>query len=310
MRVGPGVLTDAGDLPGNFHSRLTGLDGKAAIIGDFRCDDGLRELADHGELIAKICVESLEPRGHGDDGCAAAIGDDVAVVDVHHVGRFDEGMVEILSRRVERMIDFERAAGLGKSSKNFHITVEIAGKGIGPVAAHGVDTISINSPSPGARKGSDAVTPFDAVASDGRYAGAATARHACGVTSISCDATPSPIVNASAITPKCMDAGPASADRGRRGAVGRTTIRGNSRTSHEGAGGRLRAVTGDRGMIRRGVCDVQDRDTGARSAPTKRQGNLARRTRSPRSAGGALWTRCARRTGRTLRADRSYRHIG
>src|SRR5580693_6145144 len=135
MRVGPGVLADTGDLPGNLHARFAGLDSETSV-GDFRCDDGLSKLANHGELIAKICVESLEPRGHGDDGCAAAIGDDVAVVDVHHVGRFDEGMIKILIRRVERMIDLKRAAGFTENACDVHVAREIAG--VAPVALHGV----------------------------------------------------------------------------------------------------------------------------------------------------------------------------
>ena len=42
----------------------------------------------------------------------AAVEQDHTVVDVHHVGGFDERVVEVLVLRVERMIDFERSAGL------------------------------------------------------------------------------------------------------------------------------------------------------------------------------------------------------
>jgi len=79
---------------------LAGLDGEAAV-GHFRRDDGLRELADHRELITKIRIESLEPRGHADDGRAATVRDHVAIVDVQHVGRFDEGVAQILIGGVE-----------------------------------------------------------------------------------------------------------------------------------------------------------------------------------------------------------------
>src|SRR5580704_2631954 len=311
MRVGPGVLADAGDLPGNLHARLAGLDGETSIC-DFRRDPGLGGLANGGELIAEIRVQSLEPRRHRDDGCAAGIGDDSAVVNVFHVRRFDEGMVEILSRRVERMVDFERATGFGESSKNVHVTIEIAGKGIGPVAAHGVDTISINPPSPGARKGSDAVAPFDAVASVGRDTGAASARRAACGASIRCYATPSSIVNASTFAPKRQDAGPAGTDRGRRAAVGGSAPGGNSRTSEVGAGQRLRAPTADCGMIRRRVGDLDDRAVGAGCASAIRQGNRARRTRSSLGAGGTSWTSRTCWTGRaswTLWTHCSYRHI-
>jgi hypothetical protein len=52
MRVGPSVLADAGYLPGNFHSRLAGLDGEAAVV-HFCRDDGLCKLADHGNRCSK-----------------------------------------------------------------------------------------------------------------------------------------------------------------------------------------------------------------------------------------------------------------
>src|ERR1700722_2685322 len=123
MRIGPSVLTDAGNLPGNFDSLLAGLDGEAAV-GDFRRNDGLRKLADHSELVAKIRVESLEPRGHANDGCAAAIGDDGAVVDVLHVGRFDEGVVQILIGGVEWMIDLKGAARFADVSLHSHLAIE------------------------------------------------------------------------------------------------------------------------------------------------------------------------------------------
>src|SRR5580658_3010756 len=85
MRVGPRVLTYAGDLPGYFHSWFAGLDGEAAVV-HFCRDHGLSKLADHRELIAEIGVESLEPGRHADHRGSAAIRGDVAVVDVHHVG--------------------------------------------------------------------------------------------------------------------------------------------------------------------------------------------------------------------------------
>src|SRR3984957_5453224 len=125
MRIGPGVLTDASILPVNFDSRLAGLDGEASV-DDFRRDDGLRKLADHGELIAEIGIQSLEPRGHADHRCAAAVGDDVTVIDIHHVGRFDEGMIEIFVRRIERMIDLKGAAGLAETASDGNVALEIS----------------------------------------------------------------------------------------------------------------------------------------------------------------------------------------
>ena len=57
MRVGPGVLTDAGNLPGNFHVRLVGLDGEC-LIRNLGSDPGVCGLADGCELIAEIAVEA------------------------------------------------------------------------------------------------------------------------------------------------------------------------------------------------------------------------------------------------------------
>jgi len=130
MRVGPSVLTNAGDLPGNLHVGLAGLDGETAI-SHFCRDDGLRELADHGELIPKIGVQRLEPRGHRHHRCAARVRGDVPVVDVHHVGRFDEGVVEVLISGVERVIDLKGAAGLAEMAVDVHIAREIAAAGAG-----------------------------------------------------------------------------------------------------------------------------------------------------------------------------------
>src|ERR1700733_318391 len=190
MRIGPGVLTDAGDLPGNLHPGFAGLDGKAAVR-HFYCDDSLRELADHRQLITEIGVESLEPRGHGDDGCATAVGDHVAVVDVHHVGRFDEGVVEIFVRGIEWMIDLKGAAGFAERASNIHVAIEIAGV---KSAATGRGVYSITS----AERSSspirfDAVTAECSIASGGRDAIAAKAERPGGVAAVGINTTPARI---------------------------------------------------------------------------------------------------------------------
>ena len=99
-------------------------------------------MADCRQLIAEIGVERLEPRGHADGGCAAAVGNDVAVVNVHHVGRFDERVVEIFVGGVEGMIDLESAAGFAEIAFDLHIASEKAGKGTRPGADIGVDSIA------------------------------------------------------------------------------------------------------------------------------------------------------------------------
>src|SRR5450432_1909748 len=127
VSVGPCVLPDAGDLPGNFHVRLVSLDAEASIR-HFSCDNGLRECTDDGELVAEIPVQSLEPVGHGHDGIALRVRSHIAVVDIHHVGGFDEGVIEILLRGIERMVDLESPASLGKVAVNIDVAEEKRGK--------------------------------------------------------------------------------------------------------------------------------------------------------------------------------------
>src|SRR5579863_4352309 len=62
MRLGIGILTHARDLPGNFYIRNAGAD-KELVIFNLASNDGLRELADHGQLIAEVAVFALEPVG-------------------------------------------------------------------------------------------------------------------------------------------------------------------------------------------------------------------------------------------------------
>ena len=51
--VSVGVVADASHLPGDFHSRAIGLNGKSSMA-DFSGDNRLRELADGGELVAEV----------------------------------------------------------------------------------------------------------------------------------------------------------------------------------------------------------------------------------------------------------------
>src|SRR5260370_2562774 len=111
--VGVSIVPDAGHLPAHLHMWAVGPDGKAVVL-DLARDDGLRELSDDGQLIAEVLVEGLEPVGQGHGGVAARVGGDVAVVDVHHVGGFDEGVRKIFVGRVEGMVNLERAAALGE----------------------------------------------------------------------------------------------------------------------------------------------------------------------------------------------------
>src|SRR5579872_2348343 len=85
MSVGPGVLTNSGDLPGNLNIRFISHDSKL-VVGDLLGDDRLRELTYYGELIPEVAVEDFKPVRQCDDRYAAPVCHDVSVIDVHHVG--------------------------------------------------------------------------------------------------------------------------------------------------------------------------------------------------------------------------------
>src|SRR5579864_1748429 len=59
MGFGIGIVTNSADLPGHLHSWPVGSD-REAVMPDFPGDDRLRELSDHGQLIAEIAIEHLE----------------------------------------------------------------------------------------------------------------------------------------------------------------------------------------------------------------------------------------------------------
>src|SRR5579863_1002428 len=58
--VGVGVLSRPRYLPRDLHVRLVSANAEL-IAADLRGHNGLRELADHGQLITEIPVEGLEP---------------------------------------------------------------------------------------------------------------------------------------------------------------------------------------------------------------------------------------------------------
>ena len=120
MGVGPSVLTDARDLPGYLHAGFS-AGNLELVIGHFLRNIHRREAADAGELVAEVTVERLELVGELDDRRTACIQRDYTVVDVHHVGRFDKGMREILIRRVHGMVYPERPTGLGNIACNLDI---------------------------------------------------------------------------------------------------------------------------------------------------------------------------------------------
>lgn len=67
-------------------------------------------------LITNFPVQTLEPHGHLHHGFTIGIWCGVAAVNIHHVERLNEVGVEILVRRIERLINFEGATGFGNES--------------------------------------------------------------------------------------------------------------------------------------------------------------------------------------------------
>jgi hypothetical protein len=86
----------------------------------------LSECADDGELIAEVSVESLEVLRHFDDGIPVVIGNYSAVVDVLHVRRFNEGVIEVLVFRIDWMIYLERAASFREIARYIDIAYKMA----------------------------------------------------------------------------------------------------------------------------------------------------------------------------------------
>src|SRR5260370_18243393 len=71
VRFGVGVLTNAGDLPGNLHAGAAARDAKL-VAGDLLCDVELRKAANRSQLVAEVVVECREPIRQGDGGGAVS----------------------------------------------------------------------------------------------------------------------------------------------------------------------------------------------------------------------------------------------
>src|SRR5258708_1468298 len=136
MGVGPGILANAGYLPGHFHP------GFAAgylelVVRHFLGNVQRSETANASELVAVVLVERPEPFGQVDDRLTVGVKHDVAVVDVHHVRRFDKGVVEVLVGGIQRIINLERAAALAEISRNVDIACKESGEAIRQWAVSG-----------------------------------------------------------------------------------------------------------------------------------------------------------------------------
>ena len=119
-----GILPNARDLPRDFDAGLVGANREGVIRDYFPGDDRLRELAQDGELITIVAVEGREVVRQGDGGAAGRVGGDVAVVDVHHVGRLDERMRKEFVLRIERVIDPEVARAFEHIARDDQIAVD------------------------------------------------------------------------------------------------------------------------------------------------------------------------------------------
>ena len=85
MLVGPCILANACDLPRDFDIGGIRLDRKPIafyLLGDDRLCEG----SDDSELITEVPVQRLEVSRQFDNGVAAFISHDVAIVDIFHVG--------------------------------------------------------------------------------------------------------------------------------------------------------------------------------------------------------------------------------
>src|SRR5579859_8238851 len=125
--IGVGVLAYAGHLPGNLASgRATG--DLEMIVGYFIRDIKIWTWRPDGcELIAEVAVQGAEPVRQCDHSLALAIESNHAIVDIHHVGALDEGVVEVFVGRIERMIDHKRPSSLGKRAQHMHVPARIHG---------------------------------------------------------------------------------------------------------------------------------------------------------------------------------------
>src|SRR5207247_11369840 len=73
--------------------------------------------AERRQLISEVAIERAEPARQNDCGDTGRVERDDAVVDIHHVGRLDRRMVEILVFRIDRIIELDGAARDRKSTR-------------------------------------------------------------------------------------------------------------------------------------------------------------------------------------------------
>src|SRR5579863_2218244 len=144
VRVGPCVLTDSGDLPRYFHPGAAAADSEL-VVGEFFSDVDRGKSANASELIAEVAVEYTEPLRHLNDGLAVRIERCHTVINVLHVGRLDEGVVEIFVSRIERMVNLERPPIFGKVAVDENVASKIAGQAAARVGINAITTCKVGT---------------------------------------------------------------------------------------------------------------------------------------------------------------------
>src|SRR6266849_2966409 len=94
MRVGISIVADARNLSGDFRTSLPARDPELVAVDFFgdiefglRCSNG-------GQQVAEVAVQGLKPIGEANQCLAFRVQLGDAVVNVHHVRTFDEGVGE------------------------------------------------------------------------------------------------------------------------------------------------------------------------------------------------------------------------
>src|SRR6185295_18338932 len=78
------------------------------------------------QLISKLLVQCFEPTGQADPRLTITVQRHDAIVNVHHVGTFHEGVSEVFVGRIERVVDLESPGRLAESSVHTDVPVQNA----------------------------------------------------------------------------------------------------------------------------------------------------------------------------------------
>jgi hypothetical protein len=114
IRLGPRVLTTAGHLPGNSLSGRTAANSERSIR-DFLGDVELRRRrSNRCQLVSKILIKRVKPVWQRDHRLPVVVQHRNTVIEVLHIGRFDERVIEIFILRIQRMVDVEPTASFNQ----------------------------------------------------------------------------------------------------------------------------------------------------------------------------------------------------